>query len=230
MPKPIQKPHPPMWMACSSPDSFNIAANNGLGVLCFNIARADTLEARLRDYRAAIKAPKNQVTAKVNNQIAAFLMTLCGENNDQTINMAGEGMQWYMSLLKGQAPYWQHLHEQNRSEVFAQIESYKYAAQRAPEAFFFGKKQAEEKKEKDQLTPQALVDSGLLCAGNPDSCIKVLERFANLGVDLILCFMEMGRVPHAKTMESIKMFGKYVIPYFKGRSDWRYEQKPHAAH
>ena len=85
IPKPIQKPHPPMWMACSSPDSFNIAANNGLGVLCFNIARADTLEERVRNYREAIKAPKNQVTAKVNNQIAAFLMTLCGENNDETV-------------------------------------------------------------------------------------------------------------------------------------------------
>jgi len=229
IPKPIQKPHPPMWMACSSPDSFNIAANNGLGVLCFNIVRADTLEERVHNYRETIKAPKNQVTAQTNNQIAAFLMTLCGEKNEETINMAGEGMQWYMSLLKGQAPYWQHLHEQNRSEIFAQIESYQYAAQRAPEAFFFGRKQADERKAKDQLTPRSLVDSGLLCAGNPDSCIKVLERFANLGIDLILCFMEMGRVPHAKTMESIKLFGKYVIPYFKGRSDWQYEQKPRAA-
>ena len=229
IPKPIQKPHPPMWMACSSPDSFNIAANNGLGVLCFNIVRAETLEERVRNYRETIKAPANQVTAQTNNQIAAFLMTLCGEKNDETIDMAGEGMQWYMSLLKGQAPYWQHLHEQNRSEIFAQIESYQYAAQRAPEAFFFGRKQADERKAKDQLTPRSLVDSGLLCAGNPDTCIKVLERFGDLGIDLILCFMEMGRVPHAKTMESIKMFGKYVIPYFKGRSDWQYEQKPRAA-
>lgn len=60
------------------------------------------------------------------------------------------------------------------------------------------------------MAPKKLVDRGLLCAGNPDSCIKVLERFEQLGVDLILCFMEMGRVPHTKTMESIKMFGKYV--------------------
>jgi alkanesulfonate monooxygenase SsuD/methylene tetrahydromethanopterin reductase-like flavin-dependent oxidoreductase (luciferase family) len=229
IPKPIQKPHPPMWMACSSPDSFNIAANNGLGVLCFNIVRAETLEERVHNYRETIKAPANQVTAQTNNQIAAFLMTLCGEKNEETINMAGEGMQWYMSLLKGQAPYWQHLHEQNRSEIFAQIESYQYAAQRAPEAFFFGRKQADERKAKDQLTPRSLVDSGLLCAGNPDTCIKVLERFADLGIDLILCFMEMGRVPHARTMESIKMFGKHIIPYFKGRSDWQYEQKPRAA-
>ena len=63
-----------------------------------------------------------------------------------------------------------------------------------------------------------------MCAGNPDSCIKALERFEQLGVDLILCFMEMGRVPHPKTMESIKLFGKYVIPYFKGRTSWNTAQ------
>lgn len=229
IPKPIQKPHPPLWMACSSPTSFEIAANAGLGVLCFNIVRAETLGQRVADYRAAIRKPSNQVAAKVNNQIAAFIMTLCGEKEEETINMAGEGMQWYMSLLKGQAPYWQHLHEQNRAEVFAQIESYQYAAQRAPEAFFFGRKASEEKKARDELTPRKLVDSGLLCAGNPETCIKVLQRFADLGIDLILAFMEMGRVPHAKTMESIKLFGKHVIPYFKGRSDWSSLPKPQTA-
>jgi hypothetical protein len=47
---------------------------------------------------------------EVNNQIPVFMMTLCGEKNDEKIEMAGEGMQWYMSLLKGQAPCWQRLH------------------------------------------------------------------------------------------------------------------------
>jgi alkanesulfonate monooxygenase SsuD/methylene tetrahydromethanopterin reductase-like flavin-dependent oxidoreductase (luciferase family) len=132
---------------------------------------------------------------------------------------------------QGQAPYWQRLHEQNRAEVFAQVESYQYAAVRAPEAFFFGRKEGAklakdaaqdqvEKSARDEMSPKNLVDRGLLCAGNPDSCIKALERFEELGVDLILCFMEMGRVPHTKTMESIKMFGKYVIPHFKGRTSW----------
>lgn len=233
IPKPIQKPHPPMWMACSSPQSFEIAANFGLGVLCFNIANADTIEGRVRDYRAAIQHPANQVVTQVNNQVAVFMMALCGERNDETVEMAGEGMHWYMSLLKGQAPYWNRLHEQNRAEVFAQVESYQYAAVRAPEAFFFGQKagaklakdpKEREKAAHDEMAPRRLVDKGLLCAGNPDSCIKVLERLEALGVDLMLCFMEMGRVPHPKTMESIKMFGKYVIPYFKGRTNWYSQQ------
>ena len=71
------------------------------------------------------------------------MMVLCGEKNDETIEMAGEGMHWYMSFQRGQAPYWQRLHEQNRAEVFPQVESYRYAAVRAPEAFFFGTKDDE---------------------------------------------------------------------------------------
>ncbi len=224
IPKPIQKPHPPLWMACSSPASFALAASYGLGVLNFNVARAETLRDRVQNYRKAIQNPTDPVSAVVNNQIALFMMVLCGEKNDETIEMGGEGMQWYMSLLRGQAPYWQRLHEQNRAEVFAQVESYRYAAVRAPEAFFFGTSD-DEKIAQDELSPQRLVERGLLCAGNPDSCIKVLERFEALGIDLVLCYMEMGRVPHTKTMESIKMMGKYVIPYCKGRTSWYGQQQ-----
>ncbi|HEV3112739.1 MAG TPA: LLM class flavin-dependent oxidoreductase [Candidatus Binataceae bacterium] len=214
IPKPIQKPHPPLWMACSSPQSFDIAANAGLGVLSFNVIQAQTLQERVRNYRKAIENPANPVGATINNQIATFMMTLCGEDNDQSIEMAGEGMHWYMSLLRGQTPYWQNIFEKGREDLFAQIESYKYMSRRAPEALQFGADLTEEKA-RDQMRPRNLVDKGLLCAGNPDTCIRVLERFDKLGIDLILCFMEMGRVSHQRTMDSIRLFGKYVIPHFK---------------
>jgi alkanesulfonate monooxygenase SsuD/methylene tetrahydromethanopterin reductase-like flavin-dependent oxidoreductase (luciferase family) len=214
IPKPIQKPHPPLWMACSSPQSFDIAANAGLGVLSFNVIQAQTLQERVRNYRKAIENPANPVGATINNQIATFMMTLCGEDNDQSIEMAGEGMHWYMSLLRGQTPYWQNIFEKGREVLFAQIESYKYMSRRAPEALQFGADLTEEKA-RDQMRPRNLVDKGLLCAGNPDTCIRVLERFDKLGIDLILCFMEMGRVSHQRTMDSIRLFGKYVIPHFK---------------
>jgi len=214
IPKPIQKPHPPLWMACSSPQSFEIAANAGLGVLSFNIIQAQTLEERVHNYRETIAHPAHPVGAAVNNQIATFMMTLCGEKNDESIEMAGEGMHWYMSLLRGQTPYWQNIFEKGREEIFAQIESYKYMSRRAPEALQFGADLTEDKA-REQMRPRNLVDKGLLCAGNPDTCIRVLERFEKLGIDLILCFMEMGRVPHQKTMDSIRLFGKYVIPHFK---------------
>jgi alkanesulfonate monooxygenase SsuD/methylene tetrahydromethanopterin reductase-like flavin-dependent oxidoreductase (luciferase family) len=146
-----------------------------------------------------------------------------------------------MSLLKGRAPYWQRLHEQNRAEVFAQVESYPVRRRARARGVFFGRKEgtklaggrcprpgSENRAGRDG--PKNLVNRGLLCAGNPDTCIKALERFEELGVDLILCFMEMGRVPHTKSMESFKLFGKYVIPHFKGRTCWYTSQLQGAPH
>jgi len=44
VPKPVQKPHPPMWMACTNRDTIKIAAANGLGALAFSFL--DPEEAR----------------------------------------------------------------------------------------------------------------------------------------------------------------------------------------
>ena len=44
LPKPAQKPHPPMWMACTNRETIKVAASNGLGALAFSFI--DEAEAR----------------------------------------------------------------------------------------------------------------------------------------------------------------------------------------
>ena len=44
LPKPVQKPHPPMWMACTNRDTIKVAASLGLGALAFSFI--DEAEAR----------------------------------------------------------------------------------------------------------------------------------------------------------------------------------------
>src|SRR5499427_4690474 len=44
LPKPVQKPHPAMWMACTNRDTIKVAASNGLGALAFSFL--DEAEAR----------------------------------------------------------------------------------------------------------------------------------------------------------------------------------------
>ena len=51
--------------------------------------------------------------------------------------------------------------------------------------------------------------------GDPDTVIKVMKEYQARGVDQMLCFMQMGSLPHSRVMDSIKLFGKYVIPYFQ---------------
>ena len=41
IPKPLQKPHPPMWMACTNRDTIRIAASLGVGALAFSFLDPD---------------------------------------------------------------------------------------------------------------------------------------------------------------------------------------------
>src|SRR5205814_9344474 len=55
IPKPVQQPHPPLWMACAQPDSFTIAGQKGIGALCFNIGQPEELTRRVQLYHEGIR-------------------------------------------------------------------------------------------------------------------------------------------------------------------------------
>ena len=69
--------------------------------------------------------------------------------------------------------------------------------------------------ERAEKTMEDHMASGAFAMGNPDTIIKVLQKYQEAGVDQILCFMQMGNLAHSRIMDSIKLFGKHVIPYFK---------------
>jgi alkanesulfonate monooxygenase SsuD/methylene tetrahydromethanopterin reductase-like flavin-dependent oxidoreductase (luciferase family) len=58
------------------------------------------------------------------------------------------------------------------------------------------------------------LESGAFAMGNPDTIIKVLKKYQEAGVDQVLCFMQMGNLAHNRIMDSIRLFGRHVIPYF----------------
>src|SRR5919109_3150822 len=59
IPKPRQKPHPPIWQACSSAESHEIAGHKGLGLLSFTfLVELPELAKRITAYRKGIKEAK----------------------------------------------------------------------------------------------------------------------------------------------------------------------------
>ena len=53
--------------------------------------------------------------------------------------------------------------------------------------------------------------------GDPDACIRSIERYAALKPEQFVMIMQAGNLPHEKIMESIRLFGKHVLPEFKRR-------------
>ena len=96
IPKPVQKPHPPMWVACSQPDSFRAAGEMGLGVLCFNLAGYGQMKERVDMYREGLKHA-NPVGQFVNDQVAALCLVHCGEDDEEArVVAAPEGL-WFVN-------------------------------------------------------------------------------------------------------------------------------------
>jgi len=192
IPKPVQKPHPPMWVACSQPDSFRSAGEMGLGVLCFNLGGYGQMEERVAAYRAAVKnaSPVGQF---VNDQVAALCLVHVGEDDDEARRVAAPEGEWFVNKAEELYQPWQ--------------------GRQVPSSYQFAVSAVQE--ERVNKTADDHIASGAFAMGDPDTVIKVLKKYEEAGVDQILCFMQMGNLAHSRIMDSIKLFGRHVIPYFK---------------
>jgi alkanesulfonate monooxygenase SsuD/methylene tetrahydromethanopterin reductase-like flavin-dependent oxidoreductase (luciferase family) len=197
VPKPVQKPHPPMWVAAASPDTFVRAGNAGLGVLCFLIGKPANLVSRVQSYRDAIRGAE-PVGEFINEQVAGFTVTLCLDDAAEARAIGGPAALWYTAMLGTIVGDW-------RGRCIPGYEYYSAMAQESS----------------DQATRDlgSLLDDGTFCIGDPADCIRTIAKYEAAGVDQILCLMQAGRIPHEKIMRSIELFGEQVIPAFRQTHD-----------
>jgi alkanesulfonate monooxygenase SsuD/methylene tetrahydromethanopterin reductase-like flavin-dependent oxidoreductase (luciferase family) len=66
----------------------------------------------------------------------------------------------------------------------------------------------------DGLTPDTLCERGVTISGNPDDCIAALKKHEATGIDEMLVMMQLDSVTHEQVMDSIRLWGKYIIPEF----------------
>jgi alkanesulfonate monooxygenase SsuD/methylene tetrahydromethanopterin reductase-like flavin-dependent oxidoreductase (luciferase family) len=50
--------------------------------------------------------------------------------------------------------------------------------------------------------------------GDPATCRRKAEGYADLGVDQLLCFMQIADLPQTAILESMRNVGKHLIPHF----------------
>jgi alkanesulfonate monooxygenase SsuD/methylene tetrahydromethanopterin reductase-like flavin-dependent oxidoreductase (luciferase family) len=131
----------------------------------------------------------------VNDQVAALCLVHCGEDDQEAKAVAGPQGEWFVNKANDLYRPW---HQQGVKVP----DSYKFAVGAVTE-------------EREGKVAEDHMQSGAFAMGDPDSIIKVMQKYEEAGVDQVLCFMQMGNLPHAKVMDSIKSFGRHVIPYFR---------------
>ena len=65
------------------------------------------------------------------------------------------------------------------------------------------------------VSPEEVLSTGRFCVGTPDECIEVVENYERMGADEIMPIFQAGPATDAEVKNSLRLFGKYVIPHFK---------------
>src|SRR5580698_8462111 len=96
LPKPLQKPHPPIWGATTSEDGHRQVGELGLGLCSFAVGISpDEIKAKVDIYRAAVARCTTPLGSFVNNQAATFTMAMCAPDRQQAMDAARQFFEWY---------------------------------------------------------------------------------------------------------------------------------------
>src|ERR1700722_2973130 len=196
VPKPVQDPHPPIWMACTQPASFDLAADLGIGVLAFGVGAPGDIVHSLKRYKERIAEPSDMVGKFVNNAVAPATLMFCADDPRRALDMGAVAALWYgAQTAKLFAPW-----------AGQQVEGYEYYGQLANDPEFVAR----------FLRPleDAMSDEYSLI-GTPDKVAEGVQAYVDIGADQIICLVQAGRIPHEDIMASLRLFGEEVMPRFR---------------
>lgn len=201
IPKPIQKPHPPIFMATTQPDSFQLAGEKGVGCLGFLMAaELPSIKRRIDAYRAALAACEKPVGAFKNDHVGVFVLALCAKTNEEARRLAEESVNWYV---------------QQTFEIFAQWKPKAGDPIPAGYEWYANAMLRNDARAAARMQFEYLLENDLILIGDPDRICEMVKKYDAIGVNELLLFKQFGRVPHQAIMDSIKLMSRHVLPYFK---------------
>jgi alkanesulfonate monooxygenase SsuD/methylene tetrahydromethanopterin reductase-like flavin-dependent oxidoreductase (luciferase family) len=187
-PKPLQKPHPPMWMAGTQPSSAVLAAERGLGFLHFSYGDPVALDEKVQTYREGI-GRCTPVGSFANNNFAAFTLMFCGRDDADALARGGPGATWYVNATNALYAIW----------AGAGAQSYGWYAEQ------FEKVQAAGAPDVGRMS-----DDAVLCIGGVDKCEQIVRHYEAQGIDQLILLVQMGGTPHEHVMDSLRRFGEVI--------------------
>jgi alkanesulfonate monooxygenase SsuD/methylene tetrahydromethanopterin reductase-like flavin-dependent oxidoreductase (luciferase family) len=108
-PKPVQKPHPPMWVACSRRETIHLAARKGLGALAFAFLEPEQAAKWVEEYYAIIKSEECvPIGHRVNPNIAIVTGMSCHPDEAEAIRRGLDGFKFFGYSLGYYALFGEH--------------------------------------------------------------------------------------------------------------------------
>ena len=197
VPKPLQKPHPPFWLACSARPTILEAGKRGMGALCFSFLDASEAKEWIDEYYGLIKTECRPTGHAVNPNFSLFTGFGVHKDADVAVDRFLEGLRFFQWSLNHY--YRGGAHKPGRVNLWERF-----------------KVEVEElkKTENDELVQRQIATSrsGI---GSVEQVRKRLRELCDAGVDEVTFIMQMGDNKHEHICEALELFAQEILPEFQ---------------
>ena len=192
VPKPLQKPHPPLWVACSQLDTIKYAAHRGMGALSFKFVDLNAANAWVNAYYNTFTRNQEKLADYQSNpNIAVVGGFMCCETDEEAWEKADGWtfFQFALQLYNKEGPF-------------------------EPGTVNFWDKYQEWKQ-----TPAGQKRSGSELIGSPETIREKLLELEAANVDQVILLNQAGKNTHKDICDSLDLFAREIMPEFHARED-----------
>ena len=199
VPKPYQKPHPPLWVACSQLDTIVMAAQRGMGALGFSFVSADAARAWVNAYYNNYLNHLDLLCDYQTNPGVAVVSPFMCAPTDEEAQAKAEGwtfFQFSLVFYNSHGPV-----EPGSVNLWDEYQEWK----------------------KSPKGQKASNNVGLV--GSPDTIRQKLKMYEEAHVDQLILLNQAGKNTHTDICSSLELFADEVMGEFHERDaehqDWK---------
>ncbi len=191
LPKPFQKPHPPMWLACTNRGTIETAARNGLGALAFTFVDHEEARTWANTYYSIIKSDECvPLGHSVNANIAMVAGFSLHPDEEEARRRGMGGFAFFRYAINALVA---NDSKPGRTRLWEEYQ---------------------------ELRDRDLPTIGAPGIGTPEHYVDLVRGFDDVGVDQLIFLQQGGKNRHDHICESLELFGREVLPQFEtGREE-----------
>ena len=207
LPKPVQRPHPPLWSACGSDETARLTGGLGMGGLFGSEAGPERIGQLLGIYNDALATAPN--AAGMPRRTTLMTAGFCHEDRNVIASRGTELVAWYIEQQRERARLvWR---DYDPSTVPEDYKGYYARDQHLAAGPHPG-----------EPTPEAVrMEGKTFCVGTPDECIRFLELYEALGIEEVILLCAIGPARHEEVLNTMRLFGDHIIPHFQAKAAQR---------
>jgi len=195
LPKPVQQPHPPLYMVCVGDETVASTARRGIPMLNSIIHGSVDQLVHSRDvYLNVLKAEgrSEQEKSALMDKWGVSRHIYVAPTDAQALEETKEAEMWYQSALR------RFLIPDRIEEAHPSLQpGFRALAERL-----------------DKITWEDLVRE-TVAFGSPDTVSAKIDEMRKLGVGEVMCWMNFGGLKYERVRRSMELFSREVMPNFR---------------